>query len=785
LSRIPVELRYCPGVARGTIAAVTIAGDWDAAGEPSPGAWTAVAAAPTADEFGMPAFAARVELDAVAVGTTYRWGAAVRLRDGATAWGIAAEVPDEGSTQQHRTFVLGPPGAAPQVETYRLAWHRARGAQRLPGADGRPAGIAFTAWAPNARAVDVVFGGPSGYIADDGHGADPSRPALPATRQADGTWRHVAAWSDSMAGRPYLFRVTRDDGSVNFATDMFSRRQAGQGDLDPRGAHYDGTPERLDGRPSCSVVVDLDAGDGFWAGELDPDRPVPHRVEDLVIYELHVGALAPQVRTAGTFADAIALLPYLEDLGINAVELMPMLQFDGTLSWGYGSSQFLAIDSAAGGRDGLRAFVRACHQRGIAVLMDVVYNHFAGAGARAAWQYDSIAPSRNSYYWYEGTEAEYPAPEGGYVDNDSSGWAPRYWEEHVRALFVSSAVMLADELHIDGLRVDQTAAIHAYNRRHADGAPVPRANIFGRKFLRELCQTMKTLWPDQVLIAEDHSGWSAVTEPAGAGGLGFDATWYVDFYHHLIGELGRGPEWAKLLLTAGQDPSGPLAMGRFAGALAASGGRRVVYESSHDEAGNDQGTERTILVAVNGAPLVGETRRYAEARCRFACGMTMLSAGTPMFLMGEEVGAQRRYTYDKFFEEKEDLPGLRATTGALLFRFYEDVIRLRLGTPAIRSRNLEVVAADDASRVIAFRRWDERAELLVAGSLSNAAYDRPDYVLRHPSLGDGHWRERLNSDSHLYGGDDAGNAGAELRARGGELGVVIPANGFVVLFRTG
>src|SRR5207245_6265006 len=95
------------------------------------------------------------------------------------------------------------------------------------------------------------------------------------------------------------------------------------------------------------------------------------------------------------------------------------------------------------------------------------------------------------YYWYEGDEAQYADPTGGYVDNVSSGWAPNYRDEHVRALFVSSAAMLADEFHIDGLRVDQTASIHSYNRLHAAEPPVPRATVFGRKLLRELCQTLK------------------------------------------------------------------------------------------------------------------------------------------------------------------------------------------------------------------------------------------------------------------------------------------------------
>jgi 1,4-alpha-glucan branching enzyme len=802
---LAVEFRYEPGLSFEPFAGATLLGSWDAQGRPSPNEWSSQPMTPMTTPDGSPAFATTVHFDAAAAGTAFSWGVRVQRSDRSAAWGVFAEVPDENSRDQHLTFTLEPASATPQQEAYRLSWHRARGAHRSKGpGGGGPDGIGFRAWAPNARAVEVVFGGPTGYIADDGDGHDPVLAALPMVKNGDGVWACDQPGFDAFVGHRYMYRTTRDDGSTNWATDMFSRQQVGTGDFDPKGAHFDGTPEQLNGRPSCSVVADpslvfpyplppatpggapptpvTDAA--FWADELNPAHPVPHQVEDLVIYELHVGALNPAVTSAGTFADALSFISYLVDLGVNAVELMPMFQFDGSLSWGYGSSHFLAIESSAGGRDALKQFVKTCHRHGIAILMDVVYNHYTSQAARAAWQYDSPAPSRNIHYWYQGSESQYHNPDGGYLDNVSSGWAPRYWDPHVRALFVSSAVLLADELHIDGLRVDQTASIHSYNSLHADGRQVGQANIFGRKFLRELCQTMKTIQPRQVLVAEDHSGWPVVTQPAESGGIGFDATWYVDFYHHLVGETGRGPEWAKLLWTAGQDPSGPLAMDYFAGALAASGNHKVVYESNHDEAGNDPGSARTILVAVNGAPLVGETRRYAEARCRFACGMSMLSAGTPMFLMGEEVGAQKAYTYDKFSEAKEDLEGLRRGTGAFLFRFYQDIIGLRLVTRAFRSSNIDVILTDNVARLLAFRRWDAGSEYLVVASLNNAAFDKPSYTLRHPALGSAGWRERFNSDSAAYGGDNVGNSGATLRANDGTLGVIVPANGFVVLERT-
>ncbi len=732
-----VQFEYVTGLARSPFTVASLLGSWDG--------W-----APRPMRRTDAGFAAAVELDGA--GERFAWGVQLERADGTRHWGIMAEVPDLDSRAQERSFVLGD---GDRSETYRLTQHRRLGARRQPGG-----GIAFTVWAPNARAVEAVFGGPSGYIADDGHGGGETLALKPA---ADGPWRVEAADFDAFAGRRYMYRVTREDGAPVYRTDMFSLHQIGEGAFNPRGAHFDGTPAELDGTPSCSVV-------------LDPGPPVaraPRRVEDLVIYELHLGALGYGREEPGTFADAMALLPYLEDLGVNAIELLPLFEFSGVLSWGYGSSHFLAIETSAGGRDALKAFVAACHEHGIAVLMDVVYNHYTPEADRAAWMYDSPRDDHNVYLWYED-------PPGSYVDNVSSGWAPRYHDEHVRALFVSSAAMLVDELGIDGLRVDQTTSIHSYNALHSDGRPLGAANVFGRKFLRELCQTLKTIDPDVILIAEDHSGWDVVKQPAETGGIGFDATWYVDFYHHLIGDKDEGPEYAKLLNTAARDfsqPPTPLAMGAFADALAASADRTVVYVESHDEAGNATDSRRTILAAVNGAPLVGETRRVAEARTRWAAGMNLLAPGTPMFLMGEEVGASQPYTYDRFAENKEDLEGLRAGSGAGLFRFNRDLIRLRLAEPDLRSRAIEIVHVNDAGRVLAFRRSD----FLVVASLADSSYDDPDYRIEHPALAGAGWQEVFNSDAQAYGGDNVGNGGATLWPSGDALDVVIPARGFVVL----
>ncbi|KPM56444.1 alpha-amylase [Frankia sp. R43] len=796
---VRVDFVYHTGVGRRIADEALLAGGWDEQGRPA-AAWSTTAMERFVAEDGTAAFRASVTLDA-STSWTVDWGVWLVRPDGSRVWGIPAELADPQVTTQVRQLRIEPQdGPAAQAE-FRLATHRHNGARRLirdtggevdagtgPAGTGNSLGastsfgagagaetaerIRFRVWAPHARGVEVAFAGPSGYIADDGRGEDDQLTRLPMRAVAGGWWEAAAPGFTDWVGRRYAYRIVRDDGSVAWRSDMYSTRQCGAGDVDPCGAPYDGPAHELDGAVSCSVIVDTRDDARFWADEFDPARPVPRRVEDLVIYELHVGSLGFGHTAAGTFADATALLDHLVDLGVNAVELMPMFEFSGTRSWGYGSSHLLAVKQNAGGREGLRGFVRACHRRGLAVLMDVVYNHYSPNAQRCAWQVDSTAASRNIYYWYEGAETDHPHPDGGYLDNISSGWAPRYHDENVRALFIASAVALLDDFHIDGLRVDQTTSIHAYNSLHADGSPVGAANIAGRKFLRELCQTLRVVDPQVMLIAEDHSGWAEVTRPAEEGGLGFDARWYVDFYHHLIGDKGEGPEYAKLLHTAGRDQHGPLAMGRFGAALTAAADHAVVYTESHDEAGNAEQTARNVLVAVDHAPLDGETAWFALARLRCVAALTLLSPGTPMFLMGDEVGADQAFLHDSFTEAKEDLAGLRANRGAGQFACYQALVALRLGSPALRSRSVEVVAADDPARLIAFRRWDAGEEFLVVASLANEP--ATGRTLSHPSLAGRRWKPVLDTDAVAFGGRGTRRERA-LSARGETLRLDVAA----------
>ncbi len=758
-------------------------------------------------EDGSEYFTATLELDGSQPGRTFEWSVFLVDISGGRVWAIPTEINDQESSERYRTFVLRNSGGSDiQEEKYYLTHLCRLGANKNNLAGVSEPGIRFVVWAPNAKKVEVVFAGPSGYIANDGYGMeqDPGFSPLPMSCQADGIWQtgmltDFSKYQDKL----YMFRITNEAGRVIFRTDLYSRSQIGQGRFNPQGSHFSGYPAELDGTKSCSVVIDPEkvakefragAGSGmiteeeFWREEFSPTKPLPKRVEDLVIYELHVGALGFGKNRPGNFQDAMDLLDYLEDLGINAIELLPIAEFAGWAQWGYGTSHYFAPENSAGGRDQFKHFVRACHRRGIAVIMDVVYNHYHHNAERAQWAYDSDSPEHNIYYWYEGRTGDYaqanPPGHGGYVDNMSTGYAPRYYLEMVRKMFISSAAAFVEHFHVDGFRVDQTTSMHLYNVLHADGRALGHVNAFGAKFLRELTRTLKMIKPEVILMAEDHSDWPMVTESSEAGGLGFDAAWYADFYHQLCGDSGARPKAAKLIKIAGYGQDQSLMMDYFSGALSWSGRNKVIYHESHDEAGNSRGSKRTIVTAVNSAPLVGETRRSAEARCRLTFGMSLLSPGTPLFLMGEEVGAQKDYRYNDFMDNREDLQAGRQGEGRQLFAFYRELIRLRLSCPGLRSRDIDILHVHNANRVIAFRRWNHDQAFLIAASLNNRPF-LSGYNIEHSLLDEGSWKEVFNSDAAGYGGANAGNLGAIIPSEGGRINVVIPANGFVVLQKEG
>lgn len=798
-----VEFQFITGLKRAIFRNARLRGSWDDNGRYSDN-WMEVPMREVTGIDGCPMFVASVSLDLADQDKLFKWGVVLDGPQGANFWGIPTEINDGNSLERYRQFQINMAGNASQVECYYFTYARRLGANKRFEKGSVTPGLRFAVWAPNAKSVKVVFGDPAlGYIDDNGKGINQQQPAIVLTGPSDGIWEGGPEGEfASYQSLPYMYCIENAQGKFVYRTDIYSRSQIGKGAIDPAKHKWPGTLETLDGTVSCSVIIDPDlvrrdfestppgiqpdliSAEEFWTTEFTSGLPPAARLEDLVIYELHVGSLGFGKAGAGDLSDALSFLDHLVDLGVNAIELLPLAEFNGNVGWGYGNSHHLCIESSAGGRDKYRHFVRECHRRGIVVIQDVVYNHYAPEVERAEWQYDSTLPEQNIYYWYEGRSSDYKYPEGGYLDNGSTGFTPRFWEENVRWQFISAAAFLIEEMHVDGLRVDLTQAIHRDNALHANGQSIGNANVFGQKFLREWSRTLHMLKPAAMLIAEDHTGWDAVTKSPAQGGLGFNARWELAFYHNLIGDSDMSGDKARLLKQTGSGGNESLRMDQFSGALYNSRYNQVVFHESHDEAGNAGGTARTIVTAVNDAPLIGATRVVAEARARVCFGFSLLSSGTPMFFMGEEIGAQKQYTFNNFISNREDILGERTGNGKALFRFYQELITLSRRLRSIRSHNIDILHALNANRVIAFKRWSGDEEVIIVASLNNTAFTQ-GYVIEKDlsAIPDARWKEVFNSDAAIYGGRNIGNGGAVISSYQCRLNVVIPANSFVVFVK--
>lgn len=340
-----------------------------------------------------------------------------------------------------------------------------------------------------------------------------------------------------------------------------------------------------------------------------------------IVYELHVGTFTPE----GTFDAAIEKLDYLVALGTTHVELMPVAAFEGKHGWGYDGVALFAVHEPYGGPDGLKRFVNAAHAKGLAVLLDVVYNHFGPSGNYTGKYGPYVTDSHHT-------------PWGGAVNLEEAG------SGEVRRFFCDNALMWMRDYHIDGLRLD---AVHAFFDRSAI------------HFLEQLTTEVETLQAQLgrrlVLIAESDLNDPRIVTPREAGGLGTDAQWSDDFHHALFAVLnpkerngyyadfGSLAQLAKALeQTFVYDgiyssyrrrihgrPTGSLSQHRFLG-----------YIQTHDQVGNRAIGDRISHIA-------------GLDRAKIAAAIVLLSPFVPMLFQGEEWAASTPFQYFADHEDRE------------------------------------------------------------------------------------------------------------------------------------
>ena len=335
------------------------------------------------------------------------------------------------------------------------------GARHGDGFEPLPSGGAVVRiWAPNAKEVAV---------AASWNDWNPLRDKL----QKHGDWWELNLSSDSyrdylfQMGAPYKIFISGYDGENYWRPDPWSRRQDGT-TLGNSLAYFDHSFE--------------------WS---DSEFSMPSW-ESLVIYEFHVGTFCSYEGWKGsaTLDMCIAKLDYLLELGVNAVELLPVAEFDGNMDWGYTTAYPYAVEHAYGGPDAFKRFVNACHLKGIAVLLDVVYNHL-GPMDLPLWQFDGWSENGlGGVYFYNDQRAETP-------------WAhtrPNYGLKEVRKYLVENAMFWIDTMHCDGLRVDGVSFIRLWGGSERNRSTAV-FNPDGELFLKELAEAVRSR--DKLLIAED------------------------------------------------------------------------------------------------------------------------------------------------------------------------------------------------------------------------------------------------------------------------------------------
>jgi maltooligosyltrehalose trehalohydrolase len=477
----------------------------------------------------------------------------------------------------------------------------------------------FNVWAPRSERVLLRI-----EDADDRHDIelDPDR------------FGYHVKLVDGLAGEP-TYRFVLDDGKAY--ADPASRRQ-------PHGVH------------GPSQAVDLSSFE-WHDGDFAPPAP-----EDLVIYELHVGAFT----AAGTFDAATDQLDELARIGINAVEVMPIAAFPGTRNWGYDGVFPFAVQESYGGAAGFQRFVDACHKRGLAVLLDVVYNHLGPEGSVHA----SFAPYLTD---------RYATPWGAAINFSEHA------SDEVRRYFTDNALMWLRDFHVDGLRFD---AIH--------GIVDPTASPFLREATQAISALSERIGKPLITIAESGDNNPLVTADPSSGGLGFHQQWNDDFHHALHAALtgernGYYQDFGSLHQVATAYTHGFV----FRGEYSAFRGRRhgsaiprvpsdrlVVFAQNHDQVGNRADAARL-------AALVG------ERRSRLAIAATLLSPFVPLLFMGEEHAATTPFPY---FVDHGDPELLEAVRRGRAAEFGREADRFDPGAPeTLASARLQREGAADGA----------------------------------------------------------------------------------------
>lgn len=442
---------------------------------------------------------------------------------------------------------------------------------------------------------------------------------------------------------------------------------------------------------------------------------------ELVIYELHIGTFTQGggINGGGSFASASGQLDYLQNLGINAIEVLPLGEFFGDISSGYNPAYIFAIEDEFGGPDGFRQFVNAAHQRGIAVIVDVVYNHL-GVSAGDMWDFDG---------WSENGKG------GIYFYNDwrsHTDWGETrfdYGRGQVREYLRDNALRWLEDRFADGLRWDSVGSIRNVYDHNND----PADDIAdGWSLMQWINSLITQSQPWKISIAEDLKDNEWITKAVGAGGAGFNAQWGASFVwtvrNAIIGPDDNARDMYAVSNIIGQTYNHDAF-------------QQVIFTESHDADSN--GAQRVPEMISPG----NADSWYAKKRSTLGAALVLTAPGIPMLFMGQE------FLSWSYFDPSRPLDWSHANTFAGIVQLYRDLIHLRRNwfntTRGLRGQNTHIHHINNTAKVIAFHRWDQGGhgdDVIVVLNFANRGYQ--NYMIGFPSSG--HWQVRFNSDWNGY-----------------------------------
>jgi 1,4-alpha-glucan branching enzyme len=576
------------------------------------------------------------------------------------------------------------------------------------GATPYKGGCRFIVWAPHAEDVFVI-----------GTFNDWEKTAHRMKRNPDGLWSIDVP--GVKPGDQYQYRIT-SAGKEFFRIDPYARQ--------------------VTNSVGNAIITKLHR-------KSKGEELTPPALNEMVIYELHIGTFGKQGDEPGPgdLEGAIGRLTYLKELGINAVEVMPLAEFAGGYSWGYNPSHIFAVESDYGAPRTFREFVDESHRLEIAVIVDVVYNHF-GPSDLNLWHFDGWSENdKGGIYFYNDWRSQTPWGET----------RPDYGRKEVREYIRDNALMWLQDFGVDGLRWDMTAFIRNVHGRNDD----PGSDLHdGWSLMQWINEEIKKSRPGAFTIAEDLQNNAFLTKAQKDGGAGFNAQWTAPFVHAV-----------RTSLIGAEDTSRD--MGAVRDAILhryyLNAFERVIYTESHDEVSNGRARVPEEVDPGKASSWV------AKKKSALGAVLVFTAPGIPMIFQGQE------FLEDDWFHDQDPIDWTKKDRFAGILKLYKDLISLRLNsggqTKGLTGQEVDVYHVNNDDKIIVYHRWESggpRDSVVIVANFSAESHE--DYSIGLPAKGP--WIVRFNSDRRYYAQEfgDFGKSSVHAEATGKDG---LPAQGNV------